>query len=59
MDHYKIYTLLNNSSVSEVVEVNEVSGGQYFAKKNKRVNISMLRLDLCDYSDCILLWKRE
>ena len=55
MDHYKIYTLLNNSSVSEVVEVNEVSGGQYFAKKNKRVKISMLRSDLCDYSDRILL----
>ena len=39
------------------IEVNEVSGGQYFAKKNRRVKVSMLRSDLCHYSDVYVVVK--
>ena len=55
MEHYKIWKLLNNSTVSKFVakkwvEVNYVSSGQYSVNKNTRS-------DLCDYSDAYMVVK--
>ena len=33
------------------IEVNDLSNGQYSFHENIRIKISMLRWDLCDYSD--------
>ena len=33
------------------IEINDLSSGQYSANKNIRFKTSMLRADLCDYSD--------
>ena len=33
------------------VKVNDLSKGQYSSSKNIRLETSMLRSDLCDYSD--------
>ena len=61
MEHHKISQLLNNSTVSKFVtnkwvEVNESSSGQYSGKKNIKFKTSMLRSNLCDYSDvCIVV----
>ena len=48
--------MLNNSSVSKFVtkkwiKVNGLSSGQYSFNKNLRFKTSMLRSDLCDFSD--------
>ena len=56
MEHYKISKLLDDSTVSKFVtkkwvEVNDLSSGQYSINKNIRFKTSMLRSDLCDYSD--------
>ena len=56
MEHYKISKLLNNSTVSKFVtkkwiEVNDLSSGQYPVDKSIRFKTSMLRSNLCDYSD--------
>ena len=56
MEHCKISKLWRNSIVSKfvtkkLVEVNDLSSGQYSANKNKRFKTSILRLNLCDYSD--------
>ena len=56
MKNHKISKVLNDSAVSKFVtrkqiEVNDLSSGQYLAKKNIRFKTPMLRLDLCDYSD--------
>ena len=56
MQHYKIPKLLNHPTVSKFVtkkwiEVNNLSSGQYSVNKNIRFRTSMLRSDLCDYSD--------
>ena len=56
MEHYKISKLLNDSTVSKFVtkkwvEVNILSSGQYSVNKNIRFKTSVLRSDLCDYSD--------
>ena len=40
------------------VEVNDLSSGQYSVKKNLRFKTSMLRSDLCDYSDAYIVVKR-
>ena len=66
MEHYKMSNLLNNSSVSKFVtkkmdqsKLNYLSGGEYFVNKNIRLKTSMLRSDLCDYSDlCIVVQRR-
>ena len=55
MEHYKIWKLLNNSTVSKFVakkwvEVNYVSSSQYSVNKN-------IRSDLCDYSDAYIVVK--
>ena len=62
MEHYKISTLLKDSTVLKFVtkqwiEVNDLSSAQYFANKNIRFKISMLRSNLCDYSDTYVVVK--
>ena len=59
MEQNKISKLLNDSTVSNFmtkkwIEVNDLSSGQYSANKNIRGKTSMLRSDLCDYSDAYI-----
>ena len=63
MEHYKISELLNNSTVSEFVtkkwgKVNDLSSRQYSVNRNIRFKISMLRLNLCNYSDAYVIVKK-
>ena len=56
MEHYKISKLLNNSTVSKFVtkkriQVNYLSTDQYSASKLIRFKTSMLRSNLCDYTN--------
>ena len=56
MEHYKIYKLLNNSSVSKFVtkkwiKVNDLSNSQHSVNKNIRFKTLIFTSDLCDYSD--------
>ena len=39
------------------IEVNDVLNSQYSVKKNISFKISILRLDLCDYSDAYIVVK--
>ena len=39
------------------VQLNDSSSGQYSVKKNIRFKVSMLRSDLCDYSDAHIVVK--
>ena len=39
------------------VEVNDLSSGQYSVKKNLKFKTSVLRSDLCDYSDAYIVVK--
>ena len=39
------------------IEVNDLSSGQYFPSKNVRFKTSMLRSNLCDYSDVYIVVK--
>ena len=62
MENYKIFKLLNDSSVSKFVikkwvEANDLSSCQYSVNKNLRFKTSMLRSDLCDYSDAYVVVK--
>ena len=62
MEHYKISKVLNDSTVSRFVtkkwvEVNDLSNGQYSDSKSIRFKTSMLRSDLCDYSDAYIIVK--
>ena len=62
MEHCQMSNLLNNSTVSkfvttERVEVNDVSGGQYSGNKNIWFETSMLKSDLCEYSDAYIVAK--
>ena len=62
MEHYKISKLLNNLTVSKFltrkwIEVNDLLSGQYSANNNTRCKTSMLRSDLCDYSDAYTVVK--
>ena len=62
MECYGIRKLLNDSTVSKFVtkiwvEVNDLSSGQYSVNKNIRFKTSMLRSDLCDYSDAYIVAK--
>ena len=61
MEHYKISKLLNYSTVSrsrfvtkKSIEVNDLSSGQYSDSKNIRFKTSMLKSDLCGYSDAYI-----
>ena len=63
MEHYKISKLLNDLAVSkfvtkEWIKVNDLSSGQYSVNKNIRFKTSILRSDLCDYSDAYIVSKR-
>ena len=58
MECKKISKLLNDSTVSKFlkkkkkwIKVNKLSNGQYSVNKNIRFNTSILRPDLCDYSE--------
>ena len=42
----------------KLVEVNDLSSGPYSVNKNIRFKTSMLRSDLCDYSDAYIVVKR-
>ena len=62
MKYHKISKLLNDSTVSKFVtrkciEVNDLSGGEYFISKNIRFKSTMLRSDLCNYSDAYMVVK--
>ena len=62
MEHYKISKLLNDSTASKFVtrkwvEVNNLSSGQYSSSKNIRFKTSVLRSNLCDYSDVYIVVK--
>ena len=62
MEHYKIFKLLNYWNVSKfvtrkLIEVNDLSSGQYSVNKNIRFKTSILRSDLCDYSDAHIVVK--
>ena len=62
MKHYKISISLNDSTVSsfltkKLVEVNNLSIGQYSFNKNVGLKTSMLRSDLCNYSDVYIVVK--
>ena len=62
MEPYKTTTLLYNSTVSKFVtkiwiEVNNLSSAQYSVNKNIRLKTSMLRSNLCDYSDAYIVLK--
>ena len=62
MKHHKTSKLLNDSTVSKFVtkkwfKVNDLSIGQYSVNKNVRFTTSMLRSDLCDYSDAYIVVK--
>ena len=68
MEHYKILNvikrlkLLNDSAVwrfvtKKWIEVNDLSGGQYFVDKNIWFKALMLRSDLCGYSDGYIVIK--
>ena len=62
MKHYKISQLLKDSPVlkfvtKKCVEVSDLSSGQYSVHKIIRFKISLLRSDLCDYSDAYIIAK--
>ena len=62
MKRYKIYRLLNYSTVSKFItkkwiEINDLSSSQYSPSKNIMFKTSMLRSDLCDYSDAYIVVK--
>ena len=62
MEHYKISKLLNDSIVSKFVtkkwvEVNDLSSCEYSVNKNIRFKTSMLKSDLCDYSDAYIVFE--
>ena len=62
MEHYEISKLLNDSTVSKFVtkkwiEVNDSSSSQYSVDKNLKFKTSMLRSDLCDYSNAYIVVK--
>ena len=62
MEQYKISRLLNESTVSKFVttkwiEVNDLPSGQYSDNKNIRFKSSMLRSNLCNYSNAYIVVK--
>ena len=64
MEHYKISKVLKDLSVSKFVakqwiEVNDLSSSQHSDNKNMQFKISMLRSDLCDFSDLYIVVKRS
>ena len=63
MKHYKISKLLNDSTVSKLaitkwIEVNNLSSAQYSVNKTIWFKPSLLRSDLCDYSNAYTVVNR-
>ena len=63
-EDYKISKLLGDSTVLKFVtkrwvEINDLSSGQYAAKKNVRFKNTVLASDLCDYSDAYIVVKER
>ena len=63
MEQYKISKLSNDSTVSKFVtkmgQVNDLSSGQYSVNKNVRFKTSMLRSELCNYSDAYIVMEER
>ena len=60
MEHYKVSKLFNYIKICDkkkCIKVNDLSSGQYSVNKNIRFKSSMLRSDLCDYSDAYIVVK--
>ena len=62
MEHYKIFKLLNDSTVSKFltkkwIEVNKLLHAQYSVNKNIRFKTPMLRSDMWDHSDAYIIVK--
>ena len=62
MKHYKISKLLNDSNAFKFVtkkwiEVIDLTSGQYSVNKNISFKTSMVRSDLCDWSDEYIVMK--
>ena len=60
MEHFKIPKLLKDSTASNfatknLIEVNDLSGGQYSANENIMFKNPMLRSDFWDYSDAYIV----
>ena len=60
MEHLKIPKLLKDSTASNfatknLIEVNDLSGGQYSANENIMFKNPMLRSDFWDYSDAYIV----
>ena len=62
MKRYKIYRLLNYSTVSKFItkkwiEINDLSSSQYSPSKKIMFKTSTLRSDLCDYGNAYIVVK--
>ena len=62
MEHCKISKLLNDSTVSKFItrkwiKVNDLSNSQNSVNKNITFETSLLRSDLCSYSDACIVVK--
>ena len=64
MKRFKTSKLIYDSSVSKIVtkrwiEVNDLLSGHHPVNKNIRFTTSMLKSDLCDYSDAYIVVKGQ
>ena len=59
--HLSCYTIqLHQNSWQKIwIEVNDLSSGQYSVNKNIIIKTSLLRSDLCDYSDVYIAVKER
>ena len=64
MEYQKITNSLGSTSdkvprfiTKKWIEVHDQSGGRYSTNKHLRLKTSMLRSDLCDYSDAYIVVK--
>ena len=57
MEHYNIYSIESNFVTRKLIEVNDLSGGEYSDNNNIRFKTRMLRPYLCDYSDAYIMKK--
>ena len=64
MERYKISKLLNDSTLSRFltkksIEINDLSSDQYSVSKNIEFKTSMLRTNLCHFSDEYIVVKEK
>ena len=64
MEHYKIFKLLSDLSVSKFgtikcIKVNYLSSGHYSVNKNIRLKTPMLRSGLCNFGKAYIVVKQE